>query len=227
MVTLPEKYNRTLFFDEPTHKYTDDLGCEYTSTTTVIHKYEIPFDSDAWAKRLARQGGGQYNGKTVKEIKEQWATITDNACTKGSATHNKLEDGVKQHSKFKDAVQRLKLEDNNKLYTIDDIIRNGLKCKLDIDKFAKSLDGKYPDIIKLIAFYVDKGYSLYAEVGLYDPHYLISGMIDLLAIKDDKYFIFDYKTTKDELEEHINQVMDIMKIVINPDIERPIFLKLF
>ena len=26
-------------------------------------------------------------------------------------------------------------------------------------------------------------------------------------------------------EEHINQVMDIMKIVINPDIERPIFLK--
>ena len=31
-------------------------------------------------------------------------------------------------------------------------------------------------------------------------------IIDLLVEKDDKYYIFDYKTTKDELQEHMEQV---------------------
>jgi exodeoxyribonuclease V beta subunit len=31
-------------------------------------------------------------------------------------------------------------------------------------------------------------------------------IIDLLALKENKYYIFDYKTTKDELQEHIKQV---------------------
>ena len=38
-------------------------------------------------------------------------------------------------------------------------------------------------------------------------------IIDLLAIKDDNYFIFDYKTTKDELEEHKNQVRFYKKAI--------------
>ncbi len=38
-------------------------------------------------------------------------------------------------------------------------------------------------------------------------------IIDLLAIKDDKYFIFDYKTTKGELEEHIYQVSHYKKAI--------------
>ncbi len=38
-------------------------------------------------------------------------------------------------------------------------------------------------------------------------------IIDLLAIKDDKYFIFDYKTTKDELQEHIYQVSHYKKAI--------------
>lgn len=38
-------------------------------------------------------------------------------------------------------------------------------------------------------------------------------IIDLLAIKDNKYFIFDYKTTKDELQEHIYQVSHYKKAI--------------
>lgn len=45
-------------------------------------------------------------------------------------------------------------------------------------------------------------------------------VIDLLVQKDDKYYIFDYKTTKDELQEHIYQVSHYKKAIkdiINSD----------
>ena len=38
-------------------------------------------------------------------------------------------------------------------------------------------------------------------------------VIDLLVKKDDKYYIFDYKTTKDELDEHIFQVSHYKKAI--------------
>ncbi len=38
-------------------------------------------------------------------------------------------------------------------------------------------------------------------------------IIDLLAKKDEKYYIFDYKTTKDELQEHIYQVKHYKKAI--------------
>ena len=117
MVKLPEQYNRILYFDEPSHKYTDNLGNEYTSTTTLIHTCEIPFDKKGWARRLAREGGGQYEGKNEKQIINQWDKITEEACEKGTNKHNNLEDNIKQHSKFKDAILRVPREDNV-LYTI-------------------------------------------------------------------------------------------------------------
>ena len=45
-------------------------------------------------------------------------------------------------------------------------------------------------------------------------------IIDLLVEKDNKYYIFDYKTTKDELEEHIKQVTfykEAIKNIISSD----------
>ena len=38
-------------------------------------------------------------------------------------------------------------------------------------------------------------------------------IIDLLAIKDNKYYIFDYKTTKDDFQEHIYQVSHYKKAI--------------
>ncbi|PLY04331.1 MAG: recombinase RecB [Arcobacter sp.] len=38
-------------------------------------------------------------------------------------------------------------------------------------------------------------------------------IIDLLVQKEGKYYIFDYKTTKDELQEHINQVSHYKKAI--------------
>lgn len=40
-----------LFFDEPSHKYTDNLGNEYVSTTTLLHNYKPKFDKEYWLNK--------------------------------------------------------------------------------------------------------------------------------------------------------------------------------
>ena len=37
-----------LYFDEPTHKYTDNFKNEYISTTTFLHNYKPEFDKNYW-----------------------------------------------------------------------------------------------------------------------------------------------------------------------------------
>ena len=199
MIQLDKKYDRTIYFDEAEHKYTDDHKEVYTSTTTLIHKFEIPFDKKAWARRLAKEGRGQYVGKSEKEIIAQWDKITKDACDNGSTKHDNLEKNIKQHSKFYEAIKSFK-HSGNILYTIDDIIKHDVDAKLDINAFIESLGDRYPKIVKMIEWYVEQGYSLYAEVGVYDPTYLISGMIDLLAIKGDMFVILDWKTNKDDIQ---------------------------
>lgn len=75
---------RDIFFNEAQHKYTDDRGNVYTSTTTVIGKYEDKFDSTEVAKACHRagiKGNPKYRTKdnsralTVDEILFQWETL--------------------------------------------------------------------------------------------------------------------------------------------------------
>ena len=44
-----------LFFDEPSHKYTDNLGNEYVSTTTLLHNYKPKFDKEYWLNKKAKE----------------------------------------------------------------------------------------------------------------------------------------------------------------------------
>ncbi|QDF27961.1 RecB-like helicase [Halarcobacter anaerophilus] len=64
-------------------------------------------------------------------------------------------------------------------------------------------NGKFQDIVKNATF--NKEQSL-----LYNGELKI---IDLLAIKENSYYIFDYKTTKDELDEHQIQVKQYKKAI--------------
>jgi exodeoxyribonuclease V beta subunit len=64
-------------------------------------------------------------------------------------------------------------------------------------------NGKFQDIVKNATF--NKEQSL-----LYNGELKI---IDLLAIKENSYYIFDYKTTKDELDEHQVQVKQYKKAI--------------
>lgn len=92
-----------LFFDEGPHKYTDSLNNEYKSVTTIIHDNYVPkFEADYWARKKAKE-----QGVSVEVIKKQWDKIKDEACERGTITHNGIEDAIKEVSMFKKAIKYL------------------------------------------------------------------------------------------------------------------------
>ena len=188
--TLPFT-KQLLYFDEPSHSYTDDRGINYTSTTTVIHGLEPAFDTKGTARRLARQNSGFYANKTAKQIEAQWNNVTKNSCDKGTIKHDNLETNVKEASKFENAVKYLRiLGENNRLYALDDILSLEVNYHFDLKKFKDNIYKRYPLIYNTVEWYVRNGYEVYAEVGIYDPVHLISGMIDLLVInRKTKHFV--------------------------------------
>ena len=205
---------RILYFDEKAHKYTDDRGCEYTSTTTLIHQFVTPFNSKQEARRLAQQNSGFYKGMSAKRIERMWKDVTAKSCDNGTVKHGRLEDGTNEangfkevveyvKSKFESAVSYLRVKNaDNRLYTLDDILSYQYKYKFDLNLFKERIGSKYPDIYRCIEWYVQRGYEVYAEVGIYDPRFLISGMIDLLVINrhTKRFAIIDWKTNKDEIK---------------------------
>ena len=182
-----------LYFDEAPHKYTDTYGNEYISVTTIIGNYSPKFDKDYWLHKKAKE-----LGITEKELAKRWQDITDEACTRGSHTHNGLEDGIKGSSMFKDAIKYLNQIETGRCITVADI--PNLKARpLDIEKFKEATNNKYPKIYEVFDFYITRGYTIYSEIGVFLPSLLISGTIDVLAIKSDRFVILDWKTNKDGL----------------------------
>lgn len=58
-----------LYFTDSSHKYVDDEGSNYTSVTTLIHKFEEQFDGEFWSKAKGIQ-------RAVTE-KHGWSTWND------------------------------------------------------------------------------------------------------------------------------------------------------
>lgn len=187
---------RKIYFNEEAHKYTDDLGNAYTSTTTVIGKYKDKFDADYWAKYCARQGKGKYKGLNEKQIKNQWKEINKEACEKGTKKHNYLETTIKGFTNYKICENNFI---NDRIYTIDDIMVDHDYGAVSLDKFITSgIKDKYPTIFQALEYYDKLGCKIYAEIGVYNYDWLISGLIDLLVVNhNEKWFvILDWKTNK-------------------------------
>lgn len=184
-----------LFFKEEGHKYTDTLGNSYTSVTTLIHDNYCPkFDKSYWLHKKARE-----LGISEKQLAKQWQDITDEACARGTATHNGIEDAIKDVSMFKEAIRYLNSVENGRVVTVADIPNFSAK-PLDIDKFKEATNNKYEEIYRVFKFYVDRGYTIYSEIGAYLIDYLISGTIDVLCIKNTDFVILDWKTNRDGLQ---------------------------
>ena len=190
------RYNDVrLIFHEEEHKYNDSLGNKYISTTTILHNYQPKFDKSYWLRKKSKE-----LGISQKELAKQWQTITDEACARGTNTHNGLEDGIKGSSKFKKAVEHLKRPDGQ-MITVADLPNIDLNIKpLNVDDFIELTENKYPDIYKVFNYYTNKGYKIYSEIGAFLIDYLISGTIDVLLIRDDQFVIGDWKTNRGGLK---------------------------
>ena len=192
---------RILYFNEEEHKYTDDLGNGYISVTTLIGKYTQEFKKEEIAAACERIGKNpkhpkyqKYKGKTKKQILWEWEQETIKACDKGTKKHNYLETAIKTCNGYKLNANGFI---NDRIYTIDDIIGNCKYGKLNLDYFVNTgIRDKYPAIYNLIASLVTKGYNIYAEIGVYDSQNLLSGLIDILLVRDKEFIIIDWKTNK-------------------------------
>ena len=183
-----------LFFEEEGHKYNDIMGNEYLSVTTLIHDYYNNFDAAYWAHKKARE-----QGKSEKAILAEWDRIRDEACSRGTKTHNGLEDAIKEVSKFKNAIQYLTGTNSGRVITIADIPAL-IPQPLDVDKFIEATDNKYSEIYRVFKFYTDNGYIIYSEIGAYLIDYLVSGTIDIFCYRPTDFVILDWKTNRDGLK---------------------------
>lgn len=191
------RYNDVrLIFKEDGHKYTDTLGNEYLSTTTFLHEYQTKFDKTFWLRKKAKE-----LGISEKKLAAQWDAIRDEACDRGSKTHNGLEDGVKLVSKFNDAIRYAQTHDDNSMSTIADLPQIDKHVReLDIKAFIDYTERKYTDLYNVFDYYTKNGYKIYAEIGAFLIDYLLSGTIDVLCIRDDQFVIGDYKTNRGGLK---------------------------
>ena len=183
-----------LFFDEGPHKYTDTLGNEYRSVTTLIGDYYNHFDADYWAHKKARE-----QGKSEKQIRAEWNRIKDEACERGTATHNGIEDAIKSVSKFKEAIKYLEEVKSGRCITIADI-PDLIPRPLDVEEFKVATNNKYPEIYRVFDFYTERGYIIYSEIGAFLIDYLISGTIDIFCYRPTDFVILDWKTNRDGLK---------------------------
>ena len=190
------RYNNVkLIFKEDGHKYNDTNGNDYISTTTILHSLAPAFDKKYWLKKKAKE-----LGISEKRLEKQWQDITDEACSRGTKTHNGLEDGIKTSSMFKSAVKYM-IKDNGEMITIADLPNINLNVKqLDIKEFIDATENKYPQVYDIFHYYTNAGYKIYAEIGAFLMDFLISGTIDVLCIRDDKFVIGDWKTNRGGLK---------------------------
>jgi len=186
--------NTYLYFDEGPHKYTDNNGNEYISVTTIIGNYCPKFDTKYWAHRKAKE-----QGVSEKEIIRQWDKIKTEACSRGNVTHNGLESAIKEVSKFKEAIKYLEQVKSGRCITVADI-PNLIPTPLDIDKFIEATNNKYEEIYRVFRFYIERGYTIYSEIAVFDPLLLISGTIDILCIRETDFVILDWKTNRGGLQ---------------------------
>lgn len=186
--------NNYLYFTEEGHKYNDDFGNIYTSVTTLIHQYANTFDADYWAHKKARE-----QGKSEKQIRAEWDRIKDEACERGTATHNGIEDAIKSVSKFKEAIKYLEEAKSGRYITIADI-PDLIPRPLDVEEFKAATNNKYPEIYRVFDFYTERGYTIYSEIGAFLIDYLISGTIDIFCYRPTDFVILDWKTNRDGLK---------------------------
>ena len=196
--------NRTIFFNEKLHSYTDNCGNKYTSMTTCIDKYVDKFDANVVSRACEKIGKNpnhpkylKYRGRTANEIKLDWKQTSEEALENGSRKHDYLEHTIKNSNGYK-LIENEYI--NDKIYTIHDIINNNSFGNININFFIDTgIITRYPTIFSVIKTAVDNDWKIYSEIGVYNTYYLISGLIDLLLVKDDKFIIIDWKTNKADI----------------------------
>lgn len=168
----------SVIFKSEKHEYTSldpNENIQWTSVTSFIGKYKLPFDKLAIATKVAKSKKSKWYGMTVDEILDAWKHQTDNAIDRGNWYHNQREAD---------------------LLMLDSISRQGVE--LPIVNPIQDNDGKVAPIQKL-----EDG--VYPEHFVYLKSVGLCGQSDLVTVLDGKVNILDYKTNKEiKKESYVN-----------------------
>ena len=186
-----------IYFDVEQHKYTDNVG-PFTSVTTVLGKYGNEFDAEIVAKRCEQAGKNpesksyeKYKGKTAAQIMKEWDDNRDKAASNGTAKHDYIEKSIMAATGHKDPIEP------NRLFTIEDVTED--MGVLDIEILRERIGEKYPEIFQRLSKLAELGFRFFAEICVFNLHLRVSGLIDLLLIKDDRFIVMDWKTNRDDI----------------------------
>lgn len=84
----------TLRFYEDTHSYISDDNTSWTSVTSLVHKYQQPFNAEEMAPKSSRNSRSKWYKVPVPEILAAWDTERERSTTLGTWYHNKREQGL-------------------------------------------------------------------------------------------------------------------------------------
>jgi len=102
-------------FREEDHKYFNEHGVEYISTTTFLNKFKKPFDTEYHAARVAKN-----KDTTPEAVKAAWKQLTVDAQEKGKSAHKAMENYIKYgetDTDYLDLIKGLNRSIENYTYT--------------------------------------------------------------------------------------------------------------
>lgn len=176
MLDISEKlfttFNDVVYYDVPHKYYLGDK--ELISATTLIHRYQEPFDEEYWSTRKALEFG-----LTRQEVKNCWKFINVKGTMKGSIIHDYTE------NLFLNKVFYYPKDLIIKEFGFDPILNEYLITKNHVDEFKKDC--------------YDKLIPIRTELIVYDKDSLVGGMMDMIFynVKAGEYQVWDWKTNKD------------------------------
>ena len=187
------------------HKYKDNLDRSYISTTTLIEEYEHLFDSYGISKSCAAIGNNpehpdylKYKGLTAEEIRKNWEKDAIKGQERGNKDHDYLDNSIKVANGFN--IKSSILGDSVKLYTVADIFDNNSFGILDLHVLEEEgIEERFPKIYQILSRFVKAGWKIYSEICTFHPLFLISGLIDVLLVKDKNFVVLDWKTNKSDI----------------------------
>lgn len=196
-----------IFFNEELHRYTDDANNTYTSVTTFLKQFYPSFEDEKLeiARACSEIGKNpthpkyeKYKDKSAAEIIKEWSEEGKKGRTRGTKIHNYLEQQIKSITNYTivegDFI-------NDEMFTTEHIITEPKYGTIDPDALLTlEMKQRYLKLYNFIETLAEKGYKLYAEICSYSIKHLISGLIDLLAVKDNAFIIIDHKTNKNPIE---------------------------
>lgn len=193
-----------IYFNDRDHSYKTESGRSFISSTTLISQYHEGFDSQAVAEACARIGQTpdhpkfhKYAGKSVSDILKMWDKTSKTATDKGTRKHDWIERSIKESTGVR--ISSRTSDDPVKLLTVENIITNPNVGVMNIEELSRRMESRYPLIFEHIKELHERGFRFFAEICIFNLEYMISGLIDLLAVKGKEFVIFDWKTNKSEI----------------------------